>query len=688
MLEKLFQYIPRKSYNNFGNVVVLLFFICGVFIIPIANDFDAKTNIRCSPIPKEISSSQDFVHITCFSKYEEEYHWKIPFGVLVAFNFAIVLTFSILYASWAKSRVDRWDIVSNKEDRDEGMAEAKKGILLFHIYILHLLFTRFFLLLLFAFAIFYSINFPSNFLCPWRSPINKIPCVNNMATKKITLAKAVALIDVIFASLALAEVICIFRWKRSDDEFCLVEDMEFCSAYILQRRKNIGSIIRKIRNSPTANTNFFIKLIIQVNRNKDRHEMYDVHLDKLQEQIENIEDIFKPTNNQDNAPPRILIVGRPGIGKTELTKRIQQEWKKKKVTFWKGKLVIRLAFRKFNHENNKRHNLLTLFAHGDGVTPTARGQIFQALYEFINLKQEKVIVVFDGLDELDVDLENCWQEEEITQNDPKLTMSIFSLYVKLIRGIFLPNVTIVTTTRRTVDELYQHFNNFDRKLEILGFTESEIKEFVVKFSDNNDELNTKVWDIIKQSAELLSICYIPVSCKIVCSTLKESFVSQAQGTVSQTVTEIYRRYVTIALHEHHELFKIKQKKKGYMFEAKLPSELETDVIQLADIAKSELDQRKLEFELREDRVHLENCGLLVKIDDEFRNRYSFLHLTIQEYLAALHILFRSRNNINCISEFLKTKVNEPRWHLVIQFLAGLIGHELKKCRNNDLITEK
>jgi predicted NACHT family NTPase len=120
-----------------------------------------------------------------------------------------------------------------------------------------------------------------------------------------------------------------------------------------------------------------------------------------------------------------------------------------------------------------------------------------------------------------------------------------------------------------------------------------------------------------------------------------------------------------ALHEHHELFKIKQKKKGYMFEAKLPSELETDVIQLADIAKSELDQRKLEFELREDRVHLENCGLLVKIDDEFRNRYSFLHLTIQEYLAALYILFRSRNNINCISEFLKTKVNEPRWHLVI-----------------------
>ncbi|CAB4028214.1 Hypothetical predicted protein [Paramuricea clavata] len=620
MLEKLFQYIPRKSYNNFGNVVVLLFFLCGVFIIPIANDFDAKTNIRCSPIPKEISSSQNFVHITCFSKYEEEYHWKIPFGVLVAFNFAIVLTFFILYASWAKSRVARWDIVPNKEDRNEGMAETKNGILLFHIYILHLLFTRFFLLLLFAFAIFYSINFPSNFSCPWRSPLNTIPCVNNMATKKITLAKAVALIDVIFASLALAEVIFIFRWKRSDDEFCLVEDMEFCSVYILQRRENIGSIIRNIRNSPTVNTNFFVKLIIHVNRNKERHEMYDVHLDKLQEQIENIEDIFKPTNNQNNAPRLILIVGRPGIGKTELTKRIQQEWKKKKVTFWKGKLVIRLAFRKFNHENNKRHNLLTLFAHGDGVTPTARGQIFQDLYEFINLNQEKVIVVFDGLDELDVDLEKCWQEKEITQNDPKLTMSIFSLYVKLIRGNFLPNVTIVTTTRRTEDELYQQLNNFDKKLEILGFTESEIKEFVVKFSENNDELNTKT----------------------------------------------------------------KQKKKGYMFEAKLPS----NVIQLADIAKAELDQRKLEFELREDRVHLENCGLLVKIDDEFRNRYSFLHLTIQEYLAALHIFFRSRNNINCISEFLKTKVNEPRWHLVIQFLAGLIGHEIKKCRNNDLITEK
>jgi hypothetical protein len=46
-----------------------------------------------------------------------------------------------------------------------------------------------------------------------------------------------------------------------------------------------------------------------------------------------------------------------------------------------------------------------------------------------------------------------------------------------------------------------------------------------------------------------------------------------------------------------------------MFEAKLPSQLQTDVIQLADIAKSELDQRKLEFELREDQANLENCGL-------------------------------------------------------------------------------
>ena len=683
MLPKFFEAIPRTGYSNLGHIVLLLFFLCGVTIIPIANDYDAKTNLRCNP-SKEITSSQDFVQLTCFSKYEAIYHWRISFGVLVLFNFALILAFSVFYAAWAKPRVEKWDGTVGREN-DE--TENNNDISLFHIYTSHLLLTRFVLLLLFAAVIFYPINFATDFSCPWRHPQNHIPCVNIMAAKKTTLAKAVAIIDVVFALFALAEVVYIFRWKRRNEEFGVIEDIEFCSVYILQRRQTIGSVINKIRDSQREDNNFFIKLMIQENRSDDdgqqRHEIYDVRLDKqLNDQINNIEDIFKPIKNQSTEiPRRILIVGRPGIGKTALTKRILQKWKTKTVDFWKGKLVIRFAFRTFNHEENQKLSLSTLLSYGDGVTPGASGKRLEDLYQFINLNQKKVILVFDGLDELDVDLDRCWQEEENTLNETELNMSIFSLYIKLIRRNFFPEVTIVTTTRRTAEEIYRDLN-FDKKLEILGFTKANIKDYVMKCTQYR-KISKEIWGIIKRSAELLSICYIPVSCKIVCSTLKESIPFQKQGSVALTITEIYRRYITTMLYKHHKLFKGKRKGKDYILpETELPDQLKNDLSRLAKIAKLALDDKwNLVFKLDKDSSNLEDCGLLVKKEDTNYNLYSFPHLTIQEYLAAVHIFHDVDTDM---ADFLSRNIEVARWHLVIQFLAGLIGNELRLLQGENL----
>jgi GTPase SAR1 family protein len=686
MLPKLFEAIPRKSYNNLGHVVLLLFFLCGVTIISITNDYDANTNLTCNP-SKEITSSHDFVELTCFSKYKATYHWRISFGMLVVFNFALILTFSVLYASWAQPRVEKWNVIV--QQCNDGTADNNKDISLFCIYTSHLLLTRFVLLLLFAAVIFYPINFPTNFSCPWRHPPNNIPCVNIMAAKKMNLAKAVAIIDVVFALFALVEVtylLYIFWWKRRNEEFCVFDDMEFCSVYILQRRGNIGSIINKIRDSPREDTNFFIKLMIQENRRDEdgqqMHEIYDIPLCKRKHRINNIEDIFKPIKNQSTETPRrILIVGRPGIGKTALTKRILQKWKCKTVDFWKGKLVIRFAFRTFNHEENQKLSLSILLSYGDGVTPAASGERLQDLYQFINLNQKKVILVFDGLDELDVDLERCWQEEEDTLNETELNMSIFSLYVKLIRRNFFPEATIVTTTRRTAEKIYRHLN-FDKKLEILGFTKAEIKDYVMKCPQYR-KISQEIWGIIKQSAELLSICYIPVSCEIVCSTLKESIPFQKQGSVAHTITEIYRRYITTMLYKHHKLFKEKRKGKDYILpETELPDQLKNDLSRLAKIAKLALDDKwNLVFKLDKDSSNLEDCGLLVKKEDTNYNLYSFPHLTIQEYLAAVHILHDVDTDM---ADFLSSNIKVARWHLVIQFLAGLIGNEIRLLRGKEL----
>ena len=683
MLQKIYQQISHKSYNNFGNAVVLLFFLCGVVIIPIANGFDLTTKLHCS-VPEEVTSSQDFVQLKCLSNYEALYHWKMSFGVLILFNFALVLLFSVFYASWAKSRIEIW------EERTDTEAPKPKTVklqtpttIVFKSYLSHLLLSRVLLLLLFAGAIFYRIDFPTTFSCPWHRAPRTIPCVNIMAGKKVTLAKVIASIDVIFALFALLEVIYIFCWKRINEEFSVIQDMEFCSVYILEQRECIGSIFNKIRKSPKENVKFF-KLVIQEPRSKEeqetqetgqeRHETYDVHLDKLENQIDKIVDIFKTIENQDTGlPKRILIIGRPGVGKTSLTKRILREWGSITNNFWYGKLVLRLEFRKFNDEENKEQNLSSLFTYGDGVL----AQNEKDLYEFINLNQDKVVVIFDGLDELNVNQEKFRKEKYRPLEDGK-KMSVYSLYFRLIRGDFLPNVTIVTTTRRTGEALYRDFfDEFDRKLEILGFTKAEIETFVRQ--QISRKKREKVWKLIKESAELLNICYIPASCDIVCRTLKK-IGSQVDNSL--TLTEIYRLHVAIMLCERHRSFKDERIEKGYLFKPELPGKLQNDLIRLAKKAKSALDDEwSLAFELDKDSSSLKDCGLLEMVGDEDRSLYSFPHLTIQEYLAAVHIFYAVEN----LSECLGSKVEEARWHLVIQFIAGLIGRDLKR---KDLSSEK
>ena len=676
MLLKIYQQISHKSYNHFGNAVVLLFLLCGAVIISIATDFDLKTKLRCS-VSKEVTSSEDFVQLKCLSKYEALYHWKMPFGVLVLFNFALVLLFSVLYASFAKSRIERWEAPKPKT------LELRTTIV-FKCYFSHLLLSRVLLLLLFAFVIFYRIDFPTTFSCPWPYPTKTIPCVNNMAAKKVALAKIIASIDVVFALFALMEVIYILRWKCINGEFSVIQDMEFCLVYILEQRECIGSIIKKIRNEQKKNVKFFVKLVIQKCRSEEeqgtqatgqqRHETYEVHLDKPENHIDKIEDILKTFKNQNTAAPkRILIVGRPGVGKSSLTKLILREWGNVTDHFWYGKLVIRLEFRTFNQEKRKEQSILSLFKYGDGVPAKNKEDV----YKFIMSNQEKVVIIFDGLDELDVDEEKFSEEKDRPLEDDEI-MSVYSLYIRLIKGDFLPNVTIVTTTRRTGEALYLDvFDKFDRKLEILGFTKAEIEKFVKqRISQKKYE---KVWKIIKESAELLNICYIPASCDIVCRTLKKI---ENRVDSSLTLTEIYRLHVATMLRERHRSLRGKKISKGYLFKPELPGEMQNDLNLLAKKAKSALDHNwSLVFELDEDSSDLKDCGLLEMVEDEDRSLYSFPHLTIQEYLAAVHI-FREVKNL---SECLGRMVDEARWHLVIQFLAGLIGRELKR---EDLSSEK
>lgn len=296
-----------------------------------------------------------------------------------------------------------------------------------------------------------------------------------------------------------------------------------------------------------------------------------------------------------------------------------------------------------------------------------------------------VILVFDGLDELKVDIDNVSLPEEIPVDSHNEVTHILGIFKQLARGELLPGVTVLTTSRPTAEHIYKDVQ-FDREVEILGFQEEQIKDYVEKFCCNDTQKSSEIWNLIKQSPELLSLCYIPVNSYIVCLTLKESIGigeeerNEGQNCFPKTITELYKRAIKILLFRHNLKYKGKPIPKDYII-AKLPEELQSDLDKLKTIAKDGVMKDELVFEFEHGSRFVEelsNCGLFNKLEDKRHNMFCFLHLTIQEFLAALHVI----DDIKNVESFLVNHMDEPKWHLVIQFVCGLLGDKMKELEKH------
>ena len=141
-------------------------------------------------------------------------------------------------------------------------------------------------------------------------------------------------------------------------------------------------------------------------------------------------------------------MGRPGIGKTLLTKKIFYEWKKQKSKFWQGKIVILIRFRAFNKGETSLREMLR---HSDGFNMSSGD--FNYIYEYMCLLPSNVILVFDGLDELKVNDESLTEEKSVNSHNE--VTHILLIFKQLVKGTLLPGVTVLTTSRPTAEQIYK-----------------------------------------------------------------------------------------------------------------------------------------------------------------------------------------------------------------------------------------
>nr|XP_016854758.1 PREDICTED: protein NLRC5 isoform X2 [Anolis carolinensis] len=366
----------------------------------------------------------------------------------------------------------------------------------------------------------------------------------------------------------------------------------------------------------------------------------------------------------------ILLLGRPGMGKTRLMHKICQQWAEGNLTQFQ--LIFLFEFRQLNLIKRKL-TLQELFF-GFFLQPDSCPD---AVFEQLQEDARHILVIFDGLDEF---VENIELSSSPCVPSPDLfdPLSTAELFVSLCYGKLLSGCTVLVTTRpKVIPESLSKVRTL--LAEIWGFDREKVEEYASYYFRHNSE-KEQALAYLKSNGKLLSMCYIPALCNIVCICL-EYLLLQNPGSnqLPQTVTEFYIQMLSTTICKHRD----KEEHLGQHQEA---------LLGLCEWAFKGLEQKKMLFYAGEvpEQVKDFACqhGLLLVFEvrtssGHTQAGYTFIHFILQEFLAALFLLTSKNVDGKCLKEkfFLRSKwtlkkgPREPFTTNCHVFLSGLSSKE-------------
>ncbi|XP_059818026.1 NACHT, LRR and PYD domains-containing protein 12-like [Hypanus sabinus] len=394
-------------------------------------------------------------------------------------------------------------------------------------------------------------------------------------------------------------------------------------------------------------------------RGRDHEEWREKHLRRKLEKIRT-DQLFQSSFSQSKSKSgsSAAMAGVPGIGKTTMLQKIVYDWATGKI-YQQFQFVFSFKFRDLNNINcriNLKELILDQYPYF--------GNILREVWK----NPEGLLFIFDGLDEFNDKIvftdSRGDTEPRSTCTDPEFKCKVSDIVYSLIQHKLLPGCSVLVTTRPTALHLLEK-GEISVWAEILGFVGEERKEYFIRYFEDQ-MVAAAVFKHVNENEILYTLSYNPSYCWILALALGPFFTQRVRDPhrVPKTITQLYSYYIYNILKNHGR-------------EIENPRDVLLRVGQMAFRGVSErkivfTDGDLIKYNLQPSQFLSGFLMELLEREDSARSMvYTFPHLTIQEFVAAVaqFLISDGRDIMKLLTE--THNMTDGRFEVFLRFVAGL-----------------